>query len=294
MVFFMDHCGGAGGGAQSSFDGLDLYGMTISPGIGLPSIEVNESTQPALYLGRTLNANSGGPGVHSGGLSMESARAVYGSDRQRLPPRLPEPGALSTTRTSTKCWPRGTIRSRRCCMATNRSDRRTKEVSRCRAATCCGCAAVVGRPRRSVVAAGRRCRRRPARLLHHTEAVYGVVLDDHGDVDEAATARERALIRKHRIGREPTRAQDEPETVGVSLTVANGAQGRVWCCAYCAESLCSVDDSWRVKESRLRRKASARAIPCTFLGKHLRFSDDDLIEIIRRGRAPSADPARSA
>ncbi|MEV0084688.1 hydantoinase B/oxoprolinase family protein [Saccharopolyspora sp. NPDC050642] len=84
VVFFMDHCGGAGGGAQSSFDGLDLYGMTISPGIGLPSIGVNESTQPALHLWRTLNANSGGPGVHRGGLSMESAWAVYGSDGPRL------------------------------------------------------------------------------------------------------------------------------------------------------------------------------------------------------------------
>ncbi|SDW40293.1 DNA binding domain-containing protein, excisionase family [Saccharopolyspora shandongensis] len=31
-----------------------------------------------------------------------------------------------------------------------------------------------------------------------------------------------------------------------------------------------------VKESWLRRKASLRAIPCTFLGKHLRFSDDDV------------------
>jgi hypothetical protein len=27
-----------------------------------------------------------------------------------------------------------------------------------------------------------------------------------------------------------------------------------------------------VRESWLRRKAAARAIPCTFLGKHLRFS----------------------
>ncbi|TDD53381.1 helix-turn-helix domain-containing protein [Saccharopolyspora elongata] len=31
-----------------------------------------------------------------------------------------------------------------------------------------------------------------------------------------------------------------------------------------------------VRESWLRRKASQRAIPCTFLGKHLRFSDKDL------------------
>ncbi|SFQ74741.1 DNA binding domain-containing protein, excisionase family [Amycolatopsis arida] len=41
-----------------------------------------------------------------------------------------------------------------------------------------------------------------------------------------------------------------------------------------------------VKESWLRRQAGVRAIPCTFLGKHLRFSEDDLREIVRRGRRP--------
>jgi hypothetical protein len=30
-----------------------------------------------------------------------------------------------------------------------------------------------------------------------------------------------------------------------------------------------------IRESWLRGKAAARAIPCTFVGKHLRFSDDD-------------------
>lgn len=38
-----------------------------------------------------------------------------------------------------------------------------------------------------------------------------------------------------------------------------------------------------VPESWLRRKAGQRSIPCTFVGKHLRFTTDDLNEIIRRG-----------
>ncbi|KAA5825419.1 helix-turn-helix domain-containing protein [Saccharopolyspora hirsuta] len=45
-----------------------------------------------------------------------------------------------------------------------------------------------------------------------------------------------------------------------------------------------------VKESWLRRKASRRDIPCTFLGKHLRFSDADLHEIIRQSRIPASGP----
>jgi excisionase family DNA binding protein len=41
-----------------------------------------------------------------------------------------------------------------------------------------------------------------------------------------------------------------------------------------------------VKESWLRRQAGVRAVPCTFLGKHLRFSDADLRDIVRQGRRP--------
>src|SRR6185437_4601611 len=39
----------------------------------------------------------------------------------------------------------------------------------------------------------------------------------------------------------------------------------------------------RIRESWLRAKAAARAIPCTFIGKHLRFSDDDIAQIMADG-----------
>lgn len=41
-----------------------------------------------------------------------------------------------------------------------------------------------------------------------------------------------------------------------------------------------------VKESWLRRKAGQRAIPCTFVGKHLRFSTHDLRAITALGAQP--------
>jgi hypothetical protein len=45
----------------------------------------------------------------------------------------------------------------------------------------------------------------------------------------------------------------------------------------------------KVRESWLKAKASARLIPCTFVGKHLRFSDDDIANIMRAGaRQPIA------
>jgi hypothetical protein len=39
----------------------------------------------------------------------------------------------------------------------------------------------------------------------------------------------------------------------------------------------------KVRESWLKTKAAARLIPCTFVGKHLRFSDDDIAEIMQAG-----------
>ena len=39
----------------------------------------------------------------------------------------------------------------------------------------------------------------------------------------------------------------------------------------------------KVRESWLKTKAAARVIPCTFIGKHLRFSDDDIAAIMQSG-----------
>jgi hypothetical protein len=39
----------------------------------------------------------------------------------------------------------------------------------------------------------------------------------------------------------------------------------------------------KVRESWLKSKAAARAIPCTFIGKHLRFSDTDIADIMQAG-----------
>jgi excisionase family DNA binding protein len=52
-------------------------------------------------------------------------------------------------------------------------------------------------------------------------------------------------------------------------------------------------DLLQVRESWLRRKAAARQIPCTFLGKHLRFSPTDLATIITlHARPATGKPGR--
>ena len=49
----------------------------------------------------------------------------------------------------------------------------------------------------------------------------------------------------------------------------------------------------RIRESWLRDKAAARVIPCTFVGKHLRFSDDDIAQIVAEGARPPVSRSRS-
>jgi excisionase family DNA binding protein len=50
----------------------------------------------------------------------------------------------------------------------------------------------------------------------------------------------------------------------------------------------------RVRPSWLRKKAAARAVPCTFLGKHLRFSRTDLDAIIAGGSQQTPAPRQRA
>lgn len=53
-----------------------------------------------------------------------------------------------------------------------------------------------------------------------------------------------------------------------------------------AAALLQASPSW------LRKKATARAIPCTFVGKHLRFSAHDLAMIITTGAYTPPDQRR--
>lgn len=47
-----------------------------------------------------------------------------------------------------------------------------------------------------------------------------------------------------------------------------------------------------VRESWLRRRAAERRVPCTFLGKHLRFSHADVVAIAAAGAHPIAPVRR--
>jgi excisionase family DNA binding protein len=53
-----------------------------------------------------------------------------------------------------------------------------------------------------------------------------------------------------------------------------------------AAELLAVPESW------LRRRAAARSVPCTFLGKHLRFSQSDVRAIATAAAQPAPSTTR--
>jgi excisionase family DNA binding protein len=49
----------------------------------------------------------------------------------------------------------------------------------------------------------------------------------------------------------------------------------------------------QVRPSWLRRKAAARAVPCRYVGKHLRFSRADITAIAEASATPPRQPRRT-
>jgi excisionase family DNA binding protein len=82
----------------------------------------------------------------------------------------------------------------------------------------------------------------------------------------------------HEAIRRPDAARPEqPRHSQPAGSPAGEADRLLYTPAAAAERL-TVGESW------LRRKAGQRLIPCTFVGKHLRFTDEDLRAIVAAGR----------
>lgn len=71
---------GGGGGARSGGDGIDSGGIFHSMGSRIANAEVVESRGALLQVYRREVADSGGPGRHRGGVSIEFAGAVHKAD----------------------------------------------------------------------------------------------------------------------------------------------------------------------------------------------------------------------
>jgi N-methylhydantoinase B len=69
-----------GGGAYAARDGIDSGGAFIGPTGAILDVETKESGSPVLYLWRRQRQDTGGPGRHRGGVSIEWAFTPYDTD----------------------------------------------------------------------------------------------------------------------------------------------------------------------------------------------------------------------
>ncbi|WP_394617401.1 helix-turn-helix domain-containing protein [Lentzea sp. JNUCC 0626] len=83
-----------------------------------------------------------------------------------------------------------------------------------------------------------------------------------------------------------------PDGVRSSASQAAGESAQILFTPAQAAALLQVRESW------LRRRAARRLVPCTFLGKHLRFSRENLVQIASEGhrgvRSRTVKPRNSA
>lgn len=263
VVFFMDINTGNGGGAQTMMDGQDSYGATTLVGVGLPSVETNEATAPALYLWRRLLPNSGGAGIYRGGQALEVGLTVYDTDRLAGGMTLfcaeaPPHGAGGGMPAATGSWDRTFDTNIEAAYAAGNLPTKESVTGET--------PAVPSHMGRLVLEPGDLLRvaglgaggsgdpllRDPAKVkadvddryitVANARVAYGVVLDGAGEVDAAATEKLRARFRRERIGGEPTAEQRLPEMPGVSVTAS--AAGH-WQCCHCDADLGPVEEDWR-------------------------------------------------
>ncbi len=69
--------GGCGGAAFSTRDGIPAAGCPQQCGMDLPDVEFNEMNFPLFFQFKKLKTNSGGPGRYRGGLGLEYGWSIY-------------------------------------------------------------------------------------------------------------------------------------------------------------------------------------------------------------------------
>ncbi len=267
IVFLLDNSVGAGGPATTIGDGQDVYFLSSGTGSGLAQIETHESRQPILFLWRRLRRNSGGPGQHRGGQSLEEAYMLRYSDGLRgsatnscaeVPARGYGGGLPGGTGDYWPVYdanPEQLIAEGHNPLAELLTGREERVASKCGDLSLArgdvlrllsGGGGGLGDPILRDPQAVHDDLADEYITAHNAEVAYGVILHEDGSVDLPGTERRRAEIRAERIGGQPTAEQVAPATVGVSILLneQDGADPS-WHCAYCATTLCGAGENWR-------------------------------------------------
>lgn len=265
----------AGGPAQTSGDGLEVYAATCMNGCDMPDVEMEETSQPGMILWRRVAPDTGGAGVHRGGLGVSTCLAILHCDRMTggaytnttyVPPRGSAGGYASGAGKA------DILRETNILELLERGEYPTED-------------ALKGQPEQgpaqtaslifhrgdvySVVHGGGGGVGDP--LLRDPELVrkdvadgyvssqagrdlYGVVLGDDGTVDAEGTQAQRRAIREARIGGAPRRELRPDASPFAPLRVVDAR----WACGLCGEDLGDASGNWREAAITQEREISER------------------------------------
>jgi N-methylhydantoinase B len=251
----------AGGPAQTTSDGLEVYAATCMNGCDMPDVEVEETSQPGMILWRRIARDTGGAGLYRGGLGVSTCLAILHCDRMAG-------GAYTNT---TYVPPRGAaggypgaagkavlLRDTNIVDLLERGEYPTEEAVRGRDERGPAQTASLIFERGDVYTVvhgggggvGDPLRRDPELVRADIEAgavsaeaardIYGVVVVD-GLVDRPATEQRRHRARVTLLGREPARTVRDGATPFAPLATVAGR----WQCTACGQDLGDVADNWR-------------------------------------------------
>ena len=267
--FLLDPVGAALAGSPWR-DGIDTGGWPWDLQSTMPNVEDNEWFYPILYLWRKELADSGGAGKYRGGNSAELAFIPHGTDKISLFTAsghcaVPGPGlhgglSPATTRFSMKVNANVTQQIRETgSMPTSAEEVRGKLRHVAPKAF-----DVVQTPNDVFLLSwagaggyGDPLERDPERVAGDIQRgnttrewareVYGVMLDDHGNVDPKVTEVLRTKSRKARLRKAPKRSRRKVETtharhVAEGLLLSDGS----FACGKCAHEICSSNENYKL------------------------------------------------
>jgi N-methylhydantoinase B len=265
----------AGGPAQTVTDGLEVYGAQCMAGCDMPDVEIEETSQPGMILWRRVSPDTGGAGVHRGGLGVSTCLAILHCDRMTggaytntafVPPNgsaggypggagwwtllrktniveLLEQGVYPTEQ-ALQGTPEGGP-SQSASLVFDRGD--VYHVIH-------GGGGGVGDPLLRDPASVQEDTRCGYVSAEAAKEIYGVILTAEGELDAEATASQRAALRETRIGGVPAR---EPRTDVSPFAPLHVKDGR-WSCGLCGEDLGAQEENWRERAVNTEQEVSKR------------------------------------
>jgi N-methylhydantoinase B len=267
----VDPIGGAIG-AFSIADGINTGGQARTPICQLPNIEHTEQSFPVLFLYRKELPDSGGAGRYRGGLSAESCFIPHNTDRitqdtlssgNAIPTSPGMMGGYPSTTNAYTFIKNSDIRSRidSRCMPEDSSELHGEEVTLglrqenfeqlpddVYAVRWSG-GGGFGDPLQRAIKDIQDDLDDYSITPDAAFAIYGAMVNDAGEVDAIATAKQRDGIRAARVARhrQPVQIRHGQRLVEVStaLNLQQDATGLFWACAHCSADLGGNDGNYK-------------------------------------------------